>query len=325
MASLAPASAVAERPPPRRAAVGAGRRGRMRNRTRIALVAYGFILPTMALAAGFVYFPAVSGLWHSLYNWSGIGSGTYIGLHNFVALASDPVMRVAVVNVVKLAVFNMLISVIVPLPVARLITTLRSERAQYAWRVLFVVPTIVPSVVIYLVWQFLYDPNFGPINRLLESVHLPPQLWLGSTSEALYAIMAINFPFVDALSLLIFIAGLLAIPRELTDAAKVDGCGWWAMFRRVELPLLKGQIRLVLVLNMIWTIQDYTYILILTQGGPVNATMVPGMYLYQNAFEEQNMGYAAAIGVVMFLITVVLTYVNLRTFRPGIDYSMKER
>jgi ABC-type sugar transport system permease subunit len=111
----------------------------------------------------------------------------------------------------------------------------------------------------------------------------------------------------------------------LTDAARVDACGPWATFRRIELPLLKGQLRLVLVLNMIWTIQDYTAVLILTQGGPVNSTMVPGMYLYQNAFDNQNMGYASAIGVVMFVIMAVITFLNLRYMRPSVDYSRRER
>ena len=298
---------------------GAGSR-----RRRKALVGYLFVLPTMAFAATFMYLPAVSAVWHSLYNWTGIGNGTFVGAGNFVALASDAVMRTAIVNVLKLAAFAMLVSVLVPLPVAKLITSLRSQRAQYVWRVLFVVPLVLPSVVIYLLWQFLYDPNFGPLNRLLGLVHLPQQLWLGSPSEALYAIMGIGFPWVQGFALLIFIAGIQAIPTELTDAARVDACGPWATFRRIELPLLKGQLRLVLVLNMIWTIQDYTAVLILTQGGPVNSTMVPGMYLYENAFDNQNMGYAAAIGVVMFAIMAVITFLNLRYMRPSVDYSRKD-
>lgn len=297
---------------------------RSRGRRRNAVIAYCFILPTMLLAGVFMYFPAISAMWHSLFNWSGIGAGRFVGLENFVKLAGDPVMRASVVNVVKLAVFAMLVSVAVPLPVARLITSLRSQRAQYVWRVLFVIPLVLPSVVIYLLWQFLYDPNFGPLNRFLHLIGLPQQLWLGSPTEALYAIMGISFPWVQGFALLIFIAGIQAIPTELTDAAKVDGCTWWGAFRRIELPLLKGQIRLVLVLNMIWTIQDYTAVLVLTQGGPLNATMVPGMYLYQEAFANQDMGYGAAIGVVMFVIMALLTFLNFRYMRPNIDYSTKE-
>ena len=322
MSTVASAGHAPTRLDPGTSALRPGARtARRRQRRRNAVVAYAFILPTVVFAGLFMYFPAFSAIWHSLYNWSGVGSGQFVGVHNFVALASDPVMRAAVVNVVKLAIFAMIVSVVVPLPVARVITSLRSERAQYVWRVLFVIPMVLPTVVIYLLWQFLYDPNFGPLNRLLHLVHLPQQLWLGSPNEALYAIMGIGFPWVQGFALLIFIAGLQAIPTEITDAAKVDGCGWWGTFRRAELPLLKGQVRLVLVLNMIWTIQDFTAVLILTQGGPVNATMVPGMYLYQNAFANQNMGYASAIGVVMFAIMALLTFLNLRYMRPNVDYS----
>jgi raffinose/stachyose/melibiose transport system permease protein len=301
---------------------GVGPRGG--GRIRSWSVGLLFVLPAVLLAAVFVYYPAVSALWHSMFNWSGVGTGTFVGLNNFSQLAADPVMRLAVINVLKLAAFSMVVSVVVPLPVARVITSLRSTRAQYLWRVLFVIPFVIPNVVIYLVWQFLYDPNFGPLNKLLTLVGLPPQGWLGSPAEALYAVMGVGFPWVQGFALLIFIAGIQAIPRELIDAGRVDGCGAWKAFRHLELPLLKGQVRLVLILNMIWTIQGYTMIFILTLGGPVNATMVPGMYLYQNAFQNQQMGYASAIGVVMFVVSAVLTYLNLRYVKPAVDYS-KER
>ena len=114
--------------------------------------------------------------------------------------------------------------------------------------------------------------------------------------------MGIGFPWVDGFALLIFTAGLQSIPREILDAAAVDGAGPLERFRRIELPLVVGQIKLILVLNMIWTIQNFTSVLILTGGGPGTSTMVPGMVLYQASFQNERMGYACAIGMAMFLV-----------------------
>jgi raffinose/stachyose/melibiose transport system permease protein len=133
--------------------------------------------------------------------------------------------------------------------------------------------------------------------------------------------MGIGFPWVDGFALLIFTAGLQAIPREILDAAALDGAGAFERFRRIELPLVLGQIKLVLVLNMIWTIQNFTSIFILTQGGPGTATMVPGMVLYRASFQNERMGYACAIGMAMFLVMLVLTSINLRYIRSESEFA----
>lgn len=292
-------------------------------RLRRALLPYLFVLPTMALLAIFMYYPAATALVRSLYSWDGITTPVFIGLGNFSAMVADPIMQQAFVNVLKLAAFAMTVQAFVPLLVARLILALRSTRAQYITRVLFVIPLIVPQVVIFLIWGFLYDPDYGVINQLLTSLRLEnlTQAWLGDPKLALYSIMFIGFPFVDGFALLIYTAGLQAISMELLHAAAVDGAGPWSRFWRIELPLVIGQIRLIMVLNMIWAIQSFTSILILTQGGPGNATYVPGLALYWNAFQYQKMGYACAIGAVLFVVMLALTFINLKYVRSHTDYD----
>lgn len=309
---------------PSQALRGLGRARTRRLAVRIyrSRLHYLFILPSLVLLAVFMYYPAFSALYHSLFNWDGFSRPTFIGLDNFKAVIGDPLMQAATVNVLKLAAFAMVTSVSVPLFVARLICGLRSRRLQYAFRVLFVIPLILPTVVILLIWQVIYDPNFGLLNQALAALHLGmPQAWLGDPNLALYAVMFIGFPWVDGFALLIFTAGLQSISTELLEAAAIDGAGAWRRFRSIELPLVVGQIKLILILNMIWTIQNFTNVLILTQGGPGTATEVPGQVLYKAAFESERMGYACAIGTFMFAVMLVLTFINMKFVRSRTDYT----
>jgi raffinose/stachyose/melibiose transport system permease protein len=301
----------------------AARRPSPGQRLRRHAIPYLFILPTMAMLALFMYFPAFTALDRSLYTWDGIGTPGFVGLNNFKAMVNDQIMQNAFANVLKFTAVAMTVQVAVPLVVARLILGLRSARAQYIIRLLFVIPLVVPQVVFYNVWGFFYDPQDGVINQALTSLHLDnlAQSWLGDPNLALYCIMFIYFPFVDGFALLIYTAGFQAISSEVVQAAAVDGAGPWSRFFRVELPLVLGQVRLIVVLNMIWALQTYTPILILTQGGPGTATYVPGLALYMNAFQNRQMGYACAIGVVLFLIMLVLTFINLKYLRSRADYE----
>jgi raffinose/stachyose/melibiose transport system permease protein len=273
---------------------------------------YAFILPTILLLGVFAYYPVASALYHGFFDWDGFTEAKFVGIDNFTKIAKDPIMRAALGNVLKLALFSVIISVTVPLLVARLILSVKSVRLQYFFRVLFVVPMIMTKVVIYLIWQFVYDPNVGLANQLLTALGLPPQGWLGDPHEALYGLMGIGFPWVDGFALLIFTAGLQNISSELTEAAAIDGASAWRSFLQIQIPLLLPQIRLIATLNMVWAIQDFTTVLILTQGGPGTSTMVPGMVLYSEAFQNANMGYACAIGTLMFAIMLALTYLILR-------------
>jgi raffinose/stachyose/melibiose transport system permease protein len=290
-----------------------------------ARLAYAFLLPTIGLLMVFAYYPAFSALYHSFFEWDGFTKPTFVGFDNFTRMWHAPEMRAAFYNVLQLALFAVVINCTVPLAVARAILKVRRDRLQYAFRVLFVIPLVVTTVVIYLIWQFIYDPTFGVLNRLILATHIgSPQGWLGDPHMALYALMGIGFPWIDGFALLIFTAGLQNIPKSLLEAAAIDGATGWRTFRRVELPLVMRQVKLIATLNLIWTIQSFTTVLILTKGGPGTATLVPGMALYRAGFDNGEMGYACAIGTVMFLIMLVLTVVNLR-YVPSYEYDPVQR
>jgi raffinose/stachyose/melibiose transport system permease protein len=274
---------------------------------------YAFLLPAFGFILLFSYYPAFSAIYHAFTQWDGVTPATWVGFQNFQSFLADPEFGTSVQNIVKLTLFWMILAVTVPLFVARLILGVRSGRLQFAYRLCFILPFVVPQVVIILLWQFIYAGT-GVLNQLLALVHQSQmqQDWLGNPATALYAIMAMGFPYVDGFGLLIYTAGLQAIPGEMKEAAAVDGATPLRVFFQVELPQIMGQLRLMWVLAMINGLQNFTQILILTQGGPGYATTVPGVMMYQDAFINQEFGRASAIGTLLFVVILALTIVNLR-------------
>lgn len=284
---------------------------------------YLFLTPSFVLLILFSYYPIASAITHSFTEWKGSGDSTFIGLANFRELFKDDILRDSVGNMVKLLLGGIVISLTVPLAVAELIFSLRSPRAQYLYRVLFVVPMVVPGVVVLLIWGFIYDNNLGLLNQALDVLGLGglKHAWLGEPGLALYALLFIGFPWVGGFGLLVYYAGLQNIPQDVFDSCRIDGATGLARFRFIDLPLLMGQVKLLVVLGVIGGLQGFQTQLLLSNGGPAYATMVPGMHMYQNAMSFDRMGYACAIGVVLFLVILLLTYINMRYLRSSMEYQ----
>jgi ABC-type sugar transport system permease subunit len=214
---------------------------------------------------------------------------------------------------------------------------LRSDRWQYAYRVLFVVPMIIPQLVFLLIWKFFYDPNVGALNRILTLTGLDQFLiwldkwvlhlgvfvepfkpaWLGNPDLIIPSLVFWGFPWVGVVGVLIYLAGLQNIGEDVYEAAELDGITWWGKFWRIELPLIMTQVRLNLILMVIATFQAYgfQYVLLGAEGGPRNRGMTPGLYMFYRAFHVQDYGYACAIGLILFFIILILTIVNQRYVR----------
>jgi ABC-type sugar transport system permease subunit len=294
----------------------------MARRRAQARLAYLFIAPAFIMLLIFQYYPALSALFHALTSWDAVSPPVFVGLANFQSLLSDPYVGIATLNVLKLTLFWMVLAVTVPLIVARLILGVKSARLQFIYRLFFVLPFVVPTVVNILLWQFIYAGN-GVLNQLLSFLRLTQlqQDWLGSPQTALYAIMVMGFPWVDGFGLLIYTAGLQAIPHEIVEAAHIDGAGPVRAFFAVQIPQIIGQLRLMWVLSIINGIQNFTQVFILTNGGPGFATTVPALLMYNEAFQYQRMGRACAIGTSLFVVILILTYVNLRFIRSNVEYD----
>ena len=276
------------------------------------------VFPTLAFLLVFAYYPAISGLYRSLFDWSAGLAGEFIGLQNFVELfTQDRVFARALYNMALLLVWYLISVVLLSVLVATLIHRLRGERKQYVFRLLMILPVVIPGVVIIMLWVFIYDATVGPLNALLVAVGLRTwtHAWLAEPRTALYAIMFRNFPWVDGVSVLIILAGLQAIPVEVIECGRMDGAEGIRRLWHIELPLVAGQVKLISVLTIMWGVQEFTTVWAMTRGGPIDSTQVPGMWMYWNAFRIGRMGYASAIGVVMFLITLVATILNMRYIR----------
>ncbi len=279
---------------------------------------YFLLLPCFSLLILFNYYPAFLAMWGSIFTLDYGREGEYVGLQNFRELWDDPTFIASVRNVVLLTLFGTVTAITIPIFVAEWIFRLRSDRAQYFYRIIMVWPAIVPGLVTLLLWQFIYDPYYGLLNAMLRGVGLDSwatKAWLADPDLALYALMGSSFPFVGGIGVLIYLAGLQSIPVEIYDAAKLDGAGGMRQFLTIDLPLIKGQIRLNMVLSIITGLQVLTGPLVLTGGGPVDSTMVPGLYMYQQAFTYGRLGYASAIGVLVFIAVFVLTVLNLTLFK----------
>lgn len=303
--------------------LGAAALAAARPAVRRARASYCFLAPTFLLLALFSYYPIASALGHAFTDWHGNGESTWVGLANFRALPADDILAGALRSALILLAAHLVITLTVPLAVAELLFALRSPRAQYLYRVLFVIPMVVPGVVILLIWGFFYDYNLGLLNQALEAVGMGAwkQSWLGDPRIALYSLIGIGFPWVGGFALLIYYAGLQNIPTDVLDSARIDGARGLSRFRFVDLPLLMGQVKLLVVLGFIGGLQGFQTQLLLTNGGPGYSTMVPGLHLYQSAITFDRMGYACAIGVALFLLVLGITYLNLKYLRSGAEFQ----
>lgn len=288
-----------------------------------ARVSYFFLLPTVALLLLFNYYPAVSGLYHAFTVWKPGVETRWVGLHQFRMVMEDAYFWVGIKNALLLIITGYLKTFTMPLLAAELIFHIRNRFLQYGIRSAFVIPLVVPGVVGILLWTNIYDPNIGLLNKTLAALGLETlqRIWLGDERTALWSIIAIGFPWVGAFALLIFYGGLISIPQELFDAARVDGATTWRRFWRLDLPLLLPQFKLLLILGFIGGVQEFQLIFLTTGGGPGNVTYTPALELYYQAVRFNNFGLASAIGTVLFLVILGGTVFYMRYVTSAIEYE----
>jgi raffinose/stachyose/melibiose transport system permease protein len=272
---------------------------------------YVLILPTLLFTLLFYYYPMASGIFHSFTYWD-IKQTVWVGLDNYIRMFRDPASAAAWRNMLTILIAQLVIAVTFPLFGAALVAHLRPGRGQFAWQVMFILPIVVPAAVIVFVWRWFYGPQ-GALNQVLSALGLEQfaRIWLGDPATALWAIIFVGFPFVAGLNFLIYLAALQSISHDLLDAAKVDGAGPLRTFFQIELPLIRPQIMLIVVLSFIYYLRSFDAPLIMTNGGPGTAgTLVPGLQMYRAVRDELDLGYGSAIGTVLFAVTLIFTLLN---------------
>ncbi|TDF95019.1 carbohydrate ABC transporter permease [Paenibacillus piri] len=291
---------------------------RRRRRIRLHVKAYLFLAPIFISIGLFKYTPFVHALIQSFYEWNGANINRFIGLRNFSELFRDPVFYASMKNVGLFTASFIVIQLTLPLLAAVGVFRLRRTRLQSFFKSMFIVPMVVPHIIVFLLWRWIYVGD-GLLDRTLEAVGLGSLIhaWLGESGTALWSIVFINFPWISGIYFLIYLAGLIAIPQELFEVGHMDGMGGWRRFWHMELPLVRNQMRLVVILAFIQQFQSFENVLVLTNGGPGFSTLTPALYLYKKGFEYNELGYASAIGVIVFVLLLFVTLAFNRFIRAA--------
>ena len=244
---------------------------------------------------------------------------TFIGIDNFVDLMSNTMFwesfRIGMVWAVSVTLLQLLAA----LGLALLLNA--DLRFQGLTRVLALIPWAMPPVVVAIMWQLIYSPNGGPLNAVLGAMGLPSETnWLANFSTALPAVILVGVWVGMPQTTVTLLAGLQQIPDELNEAASVDGANAWQRFRSVTWPSLRPIVTSITSLNFIWNFNSFSLVYVLTEGGPGGKTMLPMLFTYLEAFKNRNIGYAAAMGVVLVVVVVALLAVYLWSqFRQDAD------
>ena len=287
---------------PRKRTAGAGRRQRFARHGWPLL----FISPFFVLFAVFSLYPIGFSAWLSLHDWSLIGPARWVGLDNYHALLHDALFWQSMLNAALLFLIYVPAMTFLALVLAALLNS-RYVRLEGLWRTLIFLPYIMSgTVAAAFTFQLLLDGDAGYANRLLSFVGVSPVPWLGSTWWARISVGLLVLWAWLGYNMLIMLAGLLAIPPELSEAARVDGAGPVRIFFRITVPLLRPVIVFSVTLSIIGTFSLFTEPLLLTNGGPANATTTPVLQIWQNTFSFLRVGYSSAMSWVYFAVIVVM-------------------
>lgn len=278
--------------------------------------AYLFLSPLFLGLLLFCYYPPVSGIYHSFFDWDSVGKAVYVGLDNYRELFRDQVFLDSIPTAFLILVPRLIIGIVVPLIAAEMIFNVRQKKLQSAYRVLVLLPIVAPGVVGLLIWKNIYDPTNGLLVSLLRGTGLiaPDRVidWLGSADLIIPSIIFMGFPWIGGTSVLIYMAGLMNISSEVIESSELDGAGLLRRIWHIDLPHLMGQVRFFLIFGIIGGLQDFGIQIVLTSGGPGYSTYVPAYYMYIEAFTAGRMGYATTIGTVMFAAIFLLSLVAYR-------------
>jgi multiple sugar transport system permease protein len=290
-----------------------------RHTWRQDLVGWSFAAPFVILFGIFLALPILAALVLSFTSFglrdlqNPIGT-SFIGLQNYTNLFSDPKFWKSLGNTVYFVVVGVPLTLALGLLIANALSR-GITRFRTAFRVGYYLPVITSIVAIAVVWRFLLNPDVGLINVLLRNIGINGPAWLGNPALAMPSIIVMAVWRNVGFAMVVFVAGLQAIPAMLYEAASIDGAGRWQAFRYVTLPMLRPTILFMLVITTIGYLQLFEEPFVMTRGGPLDATLSVTMYMYQQGFSFFHQGYASAIAYVLFVIVAIVAFLQFRFLR----------
>ncbi|QNE35785.1 carbohydrate ABC transporter permease [Leifsonia shinshuensis] len=282
---------------------------RVRRRRWLGLA---FAAPGLLFYGFVVIVPILQSVNYSFYRWDGVTTATWVGLNNYISFFTDPALVESLGHVLVLVVFFAVLPIALGLMSAALLGR-GKLRGGGVYRWLLFLPQVLTSVVVAVIWKRIYGPD-GPLNEALRAVGLGDlaKNWLGDFNWALPALGVIGTWTALGLCMVLFVAGVAAIPTELYEAARIDGAGPIREFFSITLPSLRGQVAVALTLTVTGALRAFDLVWITTQGGPGTSTTTPALILYRKAFLNPDVGMAAAIGIIIAIVCLGVALVITR-------------
>ncbi|MCM4077834.1 carbohydrate ABC transporter permease [Paractinoplanes hotanensis] len=277
-----------------------------------------FLIPGVLASLLVIVVPLVMTVYTSFTKWNGVGEQRWIGFDNYTRLFEDSLFWGSFSNILLLILAMAVVPTLLGLFLAAVLFDYVAKKFSNRWASLFrsgfYLPQIIPVAVTGIVWGWILHPEYGALNKILESIGLGSLAhnWLGEPGSALYSVMGIMIWVQLGYPIVMFMAGLQRVDPELYEAADLDGASWWQRFRKITVYLIRPEFYVVLVTTTIAALKIFGPIFVLTGGGPSNATLVPSYFAYKNFFEKAQVGYGSAISTVLTVLIIALSIVFLR-------------
>jgi len=290
-----------------------GRNPRLSRKAQNNVIVALFLAPAFILLLVFLIYPIFRSVYYSLFNWNGLGPAIhFVGLDNFVQILTDQVFLRAVGNCIVIVVLSLAIQL--PLALVLAIMVGRDLPGRAFFRSIFFMPYVISEVIAAILWMSLFDPDpqRGFINALLILIPgVQPQNFLGDMNQVMACVFVVLTWKYFGLHMLLFMAGLQNIPREVEEAAMIDGANRWQLIWNVTVPLLGSTIRTATYLSVLGSLTQFNLIWIMTRGGPVNTSEVMATYMYRYAFIRFQLGYGSAVALVMLVLCLIFSVIYL--------------
>ena len=291
-----------------------------RRRWRRHLEGWAFIGPVIFGILAFQFVPILVSIYASLTNWDGMNPPEFTGVDNYQRLViEDGFFRETLQNTIYFTAGHIPLTIIVAMGLA-LLCNLNLPGISL-FRTAYFIPAVSNVVAVSVVWFWIYQPQYGVVNSLLEQIGIEGPAWLSSTTWAMPAVILVSVWQGVGYPMVILLAGLQGVPHDLYEAARIDGASAWNQFWKITLPLLTPTLFFLFITQFITSFQVFGIIYVMTQGGPANETSVYIYYLYQTAFAFGQMGYASAMAWILFAIIAVVTFVQWKLQKRWVFYG----
>lgn len=288
-------------------------------RRRDTVAAWSFLAPSAVHLVLFTAGPLLFTLWVSLHDWDLLrASKPFVGLANYREMVTDPLFWNALRNTVIYALY---VPVTMALALGTALLLNRPTRTYRILRAMVFIPTVVSFAAIAIVWQWIFNGDYGVLNLALRSAGLDGVDWLGNPRTALVAVMIVSAWIQIGYQMVVYLAGLQGIPVSLYESAMLDGASAWQRFRRITIPMLRPTSVFLFITGVIWSFQVFTLVYVMTEGGPVHATDVLVYRIYQSAWEFRRMGYASAMSWFLFALLLALTITQWRMLNQRVEHA----